>query len=168
MTGKQSNGRRDATPAGSEAGKQSDGRSWLPSVRALAERLADEEHGNARAVRRRLESEHGLSVPQSTVTQWTRRRPVSAPPTAGSIADRAHRLLSLEMDRLERSSAKLDLDRLAKVAATLKTLQGVGRSQGGAKQRTLEDLSAGEQSTEGEQAVASASQNGTTGLAGLV
>lgn len=149
---------RTHDPAGSERRHRD---RWEASTRRLAERLADELGGNAAEVRRRLQTEHGVTVPPSTVAGWVSRRPVRSAPTAGSIADRAHRLLSLEMDRLERSSVKLDLDRLQKVATTLKALNGLSRGQAAPKVRTLQDLSRSEPETEGPEGVDAGHRNGT-------
>jgi hypothetical protein len=128
------------------------------------ERLAEEENGDLRAVRRRLETEHRLSVPNTTLRLWVRRRAVPTAPSVQTISERALALLSSEMSRLERSSAKLDLDRLGKVAQTLKTLDGLSRKQAAPGLKTLSDLSSDADPKPEREDVQASSQNGTTTL----
>lgn len=152
----------DSVPAGSK-----DGRRWPRAVRETVERIAEEERGDVGAVRRRLQAEHGLTVPSTTLRLWVRRRAAPDVPTVGAIAERALSLLSSEISALERASVRVDLDRLGKVAQTLKTLEGLSRRQAGTRRQTLSDLSAGSQTADEAEGVASRSQSVTTGLSTL-
>jgi hypothetical protein len=124
----------------------------MPRVHARAAELLSELQGDVPQTAQILRAELGADVPRVTLKRWrdTAHRS-DAVPTVGAISDRALRLLSGEMTRLERlPSSKLDLERLSKVATTLKTLDGLKDSRRAAvKPRTLEDLN-GSDRGEGE------------------
>jgi hypothetical protein len=108
---------------------------------------------NGPAVRRRLISELGVDVPQVTVSRWVRMARLTAPPpTLQNVSDRALRLVSSEIKRLEAQPlVKLDLDRLQKATAILKMIQGLQPPKRNVQgPRTLADLNGSERETEGK------------------
>ncbi len=96
---------------------------------------------NLAATVRRLERDHGLTVPVTTVRSWVKRPPPSDDaPTVAGTSERLIRLLSSEVRRIERQpSAKMDVDRCLKIAQTLKVLEAIG-GKGKAQGRGLLDL----------------------------
>jgi hypothetical protein len=114
-------------------------------TRELAGELALELDGNAAAVGRALQAQHGLKVQPETLRRWTRETmAAAAPPSTRDLSHRTLALLSLEMRRLEQLPAsKLDLARLAAVAQILKTLDGLKTDKAPSRAtRTLADLNA--------------------------
>jgi hypothetical protein len=88
-----------------------------------------------------LKTELGEMVPIATVSRWMLRSSRgSEGPTISELADRTIRLLSQEMTRLERSNTRPDLDRMAKVAQILRTLDGLKTVKTDRARRTLSDL----------------------------
>lgn len=128
---------------------------WPKALRASAVRLRREEGLTALQISRRLKIDYGVAIPQGTVGKWL-TQPTAEGQSIGTLARRATRLAEREIDRLERSSKEIDLDRLAKLAAILKGLQplvpslpkadlqslgGPTNQTEGLKVTTLEDLS---------------------------
>jgi hypothetical protein len=104
-------------------------------------------------VRARLKREQGLEVPASTAARWVRAARLTAPPPSlQSVSDRALRLISSEVKRLELQPAShLDLDRLGKATQILKTLQGLKPLKAERNgPRTLQDLTAGQSGRSGK------------------
>lgn len=128
------------------------GNRWTPTVKERASDLLADLMGDVPRVARALRDELGVDVPHPTLKRWRDEAHRSnAVPSVAGITDRALRLLAGEMTRLEAlPSSKLDLERLGKVATTLKTLDGLTRSSRSAgKARTLADLN-GAEATEAE------------------
>jgi transcriptional regulator with XRE-family HTH domain len=98
------------------------GQHWPDTARRIALRLRREERLTAPQIARRLKADHGFAVPRKTVDNWL-SRPTAEGQDVGQLARRAMRLAELDLAALERSSTPIDLDRLAKLAAVLKTLQ---------------------------------------------
>jgi transcriptional regulator with XRE-family HTH domain len=137
---------------------------WSKTLRVTAVRLRREEGLSAIQISRRLKTDYGVAIPQGTVGKWL-TQPTAEGQSIGTLARRATSLAEREIDRLERNSKEIDLDRLAKLAAILKALQpltsplpkadlqslgGTGHSQTeGLPLTTLEDLSEA-QETESE------------------
>jgi hypothetical protein len=123
------------------------GNRWTPAVRERASDLLADLLGDVPRVARALREELGADVPHPTLKRWRDEAHRSnAVPSVAGISDRALRLLAGEMTRLEAlPSSKLDLERLGKVASTLKTLDGLTRSSRSApRARTLADLNGAE------------------------
>lgn len=135
----------EGTGAGTTKPRQQAPRRYPAATRALALRIYEDTKGTATSVARILEAEHGETVNVESVRYWIARASrANETPSIGGLADRTLALLSSELKRLERvSPSKLDLDRLAKVAQTLKTLDGL-RARGTSRNepRKLEDLNA--------------------------
>jgi hypothetical protein len=108
-------------------------------VREAAIRLRREEELTATQIARRLTADHDVVISRRTVENWI-RRPRSEGQTIGQLARRALALAEREIDGLERNPKPLDVDRLAKLASALKTLQPLLRDQPKAMGRTLADL----------------------------
>lgn len=125
---------------------------WSAQIRATAERLAVSEDLGPAGVAERLKTETGETVPLATVSRWLALMPARATrpdvPTTGALADQALALVSSELRRLERQS-RPDLDRLAKVAQILKTIDGL-RQGPKVKPRSLADLSEAQSAHEAE------------------
>jgi transposase-like protein len=138
---------------------------WPKALRASAVRLRREEGLTALQISRRLKSDYGVAIPQGTVGKWL-TQPTAEGQSIGTLARRATRLAEREIDRLERNTKEIDLDRLAKLAAILKALQPLTstppkeglQSLGGTdphqteglKVTTLQDLSEAQDTEEGE------------------
>lgn len=119
-------------------------------IREAAREAARDPDLSAAQIRRWLAAEHEAAVPMETVSRWVRlARAELEPQSIGDLSDRILSLLAADLRRIEAQPvAKLDLDRLAKVAATLKSLDGLKSKRGAApKVKTLSDLS----DTEGEE-----------------
>jgi|SRR4051794_24656059 hypothetical protein len=96
---------------------------WPETTRQLARDLARQHGLSVAETRRRLESEHGLTVPASTLGHWLRQGP---PETAdpASLRDRIYRLAARELASLERQGkGKADLRRLEAIGRILKTAE---------------------------------------------
>jgi transcriptional regulator with XRE-family HTH domain len=131
---------------------------WPVPIRDAALRLRREHGLSASRIAQILAEDHDVVVPLPTVKGWL-GRPRDDGQSVHQIARRALGLAEREIDALERSSKPLDVDRLAKLAAALKTLQPLLRDQPKAA-RTLADLASDpEESSEAE---------GETGLEGLI
>jgi transcriptional regulator with XRE-family HTH domain len=128
---------------------------WPKALRASAVRLRREEGLTALQISRRLKTDYGVAIPQGTVGKWL-TQPTAEGQSIGTLARRATRLAEREIDRLERNTKEIDLDRLAKLAAILKALQpltstppkeglqslgGTDNQTEGLKPITLQDLS---------------------------
>jgi transcriptional regulator with XRE-family HTH domain len=136
---------------------------WPLAVRQAAARLRREEGLTAAQISHRLKTDHNVVVSRKTVGNWL-TQPTAQGQTIGVLARRATSLAEREIDRLERNSKEIDLDRLAKLAAILKALQpltsplpkadlqslgGTGHSQTeGLPLTTLEDLSEAQETEE--------------------
>lgn len=116
---------------------------WPSEVRERCWQLGDDPKISAQKVADRLGAELGRKVPVTTVRRWLREVPDrGAAPTVDDLTERCLRLLEAEVRRLERSAAKLDIDKLNKVAATLKTLRPAQTSKAPkVKAQTLTELS---------------------------
>lgn len=131
------------------------GNRWTPRVHERAAELLTALQGDVPRTAAALRTELGADVPRVTLKRWRdQAHQIDGVPSVAALSDRALRLLSGEMSRLENAPpSKLDLDRLAKVAGMLKTVDGLSRSsRTAAKARTLADLN-GSEATE-EEAVA--------------
>lgn len=96
---------------------------WAETTRQLARDLAREHGLSVAETRRRLESEHGLMVPASTLGHWLRQGPQDATDPA-SLRDRIYRLAARELASLERQrKGKADLRRLEAIGRILKTAE---------------------------------------------
>lgn len=122
------------------------GKAWGAAVRARASELSEDRELGVSDVKRALMAELGAPVPIDTVSRWVREARLKAPTNRGAVlsdaADRAAWLISSELTRLERQTAKTrDLQRLEQAVRTLKTLQSIEPSKPGAQRQTLADLS---------------------------
>jgi hypothetical protein len=112
-------------------------------IREAAREAARDPDLSAAQIRRWLAAEHEAAVPMETVSRWVRlARAELEPQSIGDLSDRILSLLAADLRRIQAQPvAKLDLDRLAKVAATLKSLDGLKRKgPAAAKLKTLSDL----------------------------
>lgn len=127
-------------------------RKWPPAIREQAERISRTERLGPVETHRRLLAETGTDVPVSTIVRWldrmARKDATSDVPTVSTLTERALRLASSELGRLERQR-RPSMEDLAKVAQILKTIDGL-KASGRPKQRTLSDLSDGRDGPEGE------------------
>jgi hypothetical protein len=96
---------------------------WPETTRQLARDLARRDGLSVADTRRRLESEHGLTVPASTLGHWLRQGPPDAVDPA-SLRDRIYRLAARELASLEKQrKGKADLRRLEAIGRILKTAE---------------------------------------------
>jgi hypothetical protein len=129
----------------SQTGERASRHAWPLAVREAAEELARDRDRSAADVRRALSEDQGVDVPTDTVARWVkelrRREPIDRASVLRDIADRASLLLSAELDRLERQTAKTrDLGRIDAVAKTLKTLSSIEPSKASNGRQTLADV----------------------------
>jgi transposase-like protein len=140
---------REPKAEGEVIGRMAD-HSWPTAVRQEAAELAADPDLSAEQIRQRLRAEQGADVPTGTVRRWVREARQDFPaPSIGDLSGRILALLSADLRRLERQpTAKLDVDRLAKLAATLKSLDGLKtQAKLGAPAKTLNDLNDSEAQT---------------------
>jgi transcriptional regulator with XRE-family HTH domain len=104
---------------------------WPQTMRRAAVRMREAEELTAAQIAQRLSAEHGRDVPVSTVGGWLAPHRAAAQPPADlgqAIRSQAARLLALanrELTRLERGTGAIDLERLERLARTLKTVEGL-------------------------------------------
>jgi len=135
------------------------------AIRRAAVRLRVEEGLTAAQVSDRLQSEHGATVPRSTVAAWLALAALDRPipkDLKGSIGDQAARVLRLtdsEIRRLEAKKGPTDLERLSRIASILKVTESLktaspqaGKAGKASRARTLDELDLGseEETAEGE------------------
>jgi hypothetical protein len=118
---------------------------WPDAIRQRAVEIYADEGGRLTVTQKRVKAELSADVPLSTLKNWIKGwRPVDDEPTVQGTAQRLIRLCSSEMRRLERlPTAKVDLDRAAKVAQILKTVEPLAKQKTGQGPRTLGDLDEG-------------------------
>lgn len=109
-----------------------------------------DDHEPQAEIVRRLKSEHGVDVARSTVAKWVANVRQAVPPeadhpvTTAEIRRRLLILLDAETEALERHGRRpIDLDRLAKVAASLRVMTQIETSapkEKGEKKTSLMEL----------------------------
>lgn len=126
---------------------------WPEAIRLEAIRLRRERGLRSAEIAGRLEREHGAAVGESTVAGWlsraSRDETPSAADLAGEIGAQAALLLRItgsEIRRLDRKQGPKDVERIERLARSLKVLEGLkaaapntGESKA-PKAKTLEDL----------------------------
>jgi hypothetical protein len=122
---------------------------WPRAIKCEAIRLRREDGLTHRRIRQRLLEQFGAEVPEGTLGNWVSGVRNPPPPSkagnAQTISERANRLLALtdlELTRMERRSGKpLELDRIERVARTLKSLHSIATPRtNGTRVLTLQDL----------------------------
>jgi hypothetical protein len=98
-------------------------------------------------IRQQLRTEHGVDVPLPTVRRWVREgaEPLE-PPTSTELSERVQSIIASELRRIERQ-ARPDLERLARCAQILKTVESA-RQAPKRKARSLADLNGPSEATE--------------------
>lgn len=128
------------------------GRRYSDAVKRAGVRLVLEDRLTFEAARERLLSDHGETVPRSTIVGWiaaAERNPAMPQDLSMETREQARRVLRLtraELSRLERMSGQPDLTRIERVARILRSIEGRSDLKGdpnpnGKRVRTLEDLS---------------------------
>lgn len=129
------------------------------AVRSAAVRLVAEDGLTYGQAIERLESDHGIRVPTSTLGQWVRTDVRSRELTGDPIAEaerqrgRLLRITAVELERLERARGAKDLATLERLARILRSMNATPAStdrMNGKTRRTLADLATGADESEDE------------------